>query len=284
MNQLRFAANPETNYVYHMLSVARCGYDNAYGVRFRADYPPEDLAVIKQHETLLTVQGGEHCGALYGLLVGAPACGEQPANAYYAALLEQAEHGPVPPEGEVYRPIVAEVCRVMLRHYDDYITRIWPTQEANIRRYIPLVEAQFADTRFADRAAELVGCDLPGEAFTATMVTSIENGPEAIDISRELDVFGIVRDPVDAFWFIGHEFIIYLLFTALREENAFRSLATWPITEGLAEYYLKRLLGGTRFFNAQAKIVAFLEQLPGAEEMSAAALYRDTCAAFGIPL
>ena len=39
----------------------------------------------------------------------------------------------------------------------------------------------------------------------------------------------------------------------------------------MAEYYLKRILGDTRFFNAQAKVVAFLEQQP---DLSAVELYR----------
>ena len=274
MNTLHFAANADTNYVYHMLSVARVGYDNAYGARFRADYPADDLAVLKSYEDLLIVRGGEHCGALYYMMVSFPACAEQPTKDYYAELLDQAINGPVPPEGEVYRPIVADICRVMIRHYDDYITRIWPGQEAEILRYIPLVEEKFTASGFAEKAVQLLGCGLPRGSFTATMVTSVQNGAEAIDISRELDVFGIVRDPVDAFYFIGHEFIIYLLMNALQGEDAFQSFSTWLVTEGMAEYYLKRILGDTRFFNAQAKVVAFLEQQPHAETMSAVELYR----------
>ncbi len=274
MNQLRFAASPDTNYVFHMLSVARVGYDNEYGARFRSDYPPEDLAVLKGYEDLLTVRGGEHCGALYYMMVALPACGHQPAKDYYAALLEQAINGPVPPEGEIYRPIVADVCRVMCRHYDDYLARIWPAQQSDILRYIPQVEAQFTSSDFTAQAVRLVGCDLPSDDFTATMVTSVENGAEAIDISNEQDVFGIIRDPVDAFYFIGHEFIIYLLMNALKAEDAFHSFATWPVTEGLAEYYLKRILGDTRFFNEQTKVASFLEQLPGTERLPAPALYR----------
>ena len=277
MNTLRFIANPDTNYVFHMLSVARVGYDNAYGARFRNDYPEEDLAVLKSYEDLLTVRGGEHCGALYYMMVTLPACAEQSAKEYYTDLLDEAINGPVPPEAEVYRPIVADICRVMIRHYDDYVARIWPGQEADIRRYIPQVEAWFASSDFTARAVELVGCGLPGETFTATMVTSVENGAEAIDISKQLDVFGIVRNPVDAFYFIGHEFIIYLLKNALKDENAFRAFETWPITEGLAEYYLKRILGDTRFFTEQAKIVDFLEQQP---ELPAAELYRQACQQF----
>ena len=280
MNTLRFAANPDTNYVYHMLSVARVGYDNAYGERFRADYPAEDLAVLKAHEDLLTVRGGEHCGALYYMMVSLPARAEQPAKDYYAALLEEAINGPVPQEAEVYRPIVADLCWVMIRHYDDYIARIWPGQEADIRRYIPLVEEKFTASGFAEKAVQLLGCGLPRGSFTATMVTSVQNGAEAIDVSKELDVFGIVRDPVDAFYFIGHEFIIYLLMNALQGEDAFQSFSTWLVTEGMAEYYLKRILGDTRFFTAQAKVVAFLEQQPHAETMSAVELYRLACREF----
>ena len=275
---LRFAAHPDTNYVFHMLSVAKVGYDNAYGERFRGDYPVEDLAVLKGYEDMLTVRGGEHCGALYYMMVVLPACGEQSAREYYAALLDEAINGPVPPEAEVYRPIVADICRIMIWHYDDYITRIWPGQEVDIRRYIPLVEERFAASDFAARAVDVVGCGLPGDGFTATMVTSVENGAEAIDISNERDVFGIVRDPMDAFYFIGHEYIIYLLKNALRQEAAFQSFTTWPVTEGMAEYYLKKILGDTRFFTAQRNVVAFLEQQPA--NLFAAELYRLACKEF----
>lgn len=80
MNQLRFAANPDTNYVFHMLSVAKVGYDNAYGERFRGAYPAEDLAVLKSYEDMLTVRGGEHCGVLHYMMVSLPACAEQSAK------------------------------------------------------------------------------------------------------------------------------------------------------------------------------------------------------------
>ena len=31
MNRIRFTADKDTNYVFHMLSVAGCGYDNGHG-------------------------------------------------------------------------------------------------------------------------------------------------------------------------------------------------------------------------------------------------------------
>ena len=72
--------------------------------------------------------------------------------------------------------------------------------------------------------------------------------------------------------FIGHEFIIYLLKNALREEDAFRSFATWPLTEALAEYYLKRIMGNTCFFDGQRQWRMFYEQQD--QELTAVQLYR----------
>ena len=58
----------------------------------------------------------------------------------------------------------------------------------------------------------------------------------------------------------------------MKEEDAFRSNATWPLTEGLAEYYLKRIMGDARFFDEQQEWVHFYEQQsPG---LTAAQLYR----------
>ncbi|MDE6709752.1 MAG: hypothetical protein K2J76_04605, partial [Oscillospiraceae bacterium] len=72
MNKIKFAANKDTNYVFHMLSVAKCGYDNAYGERYRCQYPQDELDILKRNEDLITVCGGEYCGCLYGLLVAEP--------------------------------------------------------------------------------------------------------------------------------------------------------------------------------------------------------------------
>ena len=58
---------------------------------------------------------------------------------------------------------------------------------------------------------------LQSNEFWATLVTSVADGTEAIDIPKSQDVFGIERDYLDASYFIGYEFIIYLLFEVLAE-------------------------------------------------------------------
>lgn len=109
-------------------------------------------------------------------------------------------------------------------------------------------------------------------------------GAEAIDISKEQDVFGIVREPLDEFFFIGHEFIIYLLFNALKDEkNAFQN-ETWNLTEGLAEYYLKKISGSSGIFNIDQKYVEVYEKCEGNEKRLAAELYRMGLQAFDMDM
>lgn len=273
MNKIHFAVNADTNYVFHMLSVAKCGYDNAYGEKYRKLYPAEDLSVLYKNADLLTVCGGEHLGKLYWLMVSKPACAEIPAKEYYNNLAKSAAEKILPAEHLPYSETIISVSEIMSKHYDSYIKNIWPSEKEKAEKFIPSVLEYFRNIDFTEKAESLVGIKLKGR-FTATLVTSVEGGAEAIDISKEQDVFGIERSCLDAVYFIGHEFIVYLLFEALSEEKSFKSFETWSLTEGLAEYYLKKILGDTRFFNDQQKYVDFYEQCSGGAHLSVAELYR----------
>ena len=281
MNKIKLVANRDTIYVFHMLSVARCGYDNEYGRRYRVRYSQEDLNVLKENENLITVRGGEHCGFLYGMLVGEPACGKESAKEYYQSLIEignAIKSGNVPDgicnDYIPYTDIIVSISEVMVKYYDDYIEYVWEEEKSKIYNYIPKLQDFFEKTDFTEKAEELLGYHLQSNWFSATLVTSIAGGAEAIDISKSQDVFGIERDYLDAVYFIGHEFIIYLLFEVLANENAFKTLETWSLTEGLAEYFLEKIMGDTRFFNKQQKYVEYYENCEKKKPLSAVELYR----------
>ena len=265
MNKFRAEVNRETNYVYHMLSVAQCGYDNDYGRRYASLHRRDDLAVLKGYERLLTVAGGEHCGELYGPLIAWPATGDERADDFYRRLITE------PPKG--YERETAEIAGVMLRGYDVYIQRVWPEDQAVLLDYAARIQRRFEEADFTARAEELVGIELP-TAFRAMLCNSLAYGAEAIDISEDQDVFGIDRSEEHALLFMGHEFIIYLLKRALRDTDAFMRMETWTLTEGLAEFYLKRLMGSSGFFNDCARQMALYEALHSAHpDWEAKALY-----------
>lgn len=279
MNKIRFTANQDTNYVFHMLSVSKCGYDNEYGEYYKSLYPQEDLKLLKNYENLITVCGGEHCGALYGVLVCNAASAKVSAKEYYTELIHKATNNDIPKGIVEYSEAICQISTIMIKHYDFFIESVWSTEQAKILEYIPLVQRLFEKMEFTEKAEKVVNHKLPREFFTATFVSSVKNGAEAIDITDEQDVFGIERTPVDAFYFIGHEFVIYLLFDALKDENAFQKFDTWNVTEGLAEYYLKQIMGDTRF-NTFSKYVEFFEQVQNKKQLTVVELYRKGLDAF----
>lgn len=282
MNRIKLVANKDTNYVFHMLSVAKCGYDNEYGKQYRSRYAQEDLNVLKVHEDLITVRGGEHCGFLYGFLVGEPACANVSAKEHYLSLIDigkAIKSGNVPDgisqEGIKYTDTILSISEVMVKYYDDYVENIWETEERRIRQYMPKLQEHFEKTGLTEKAETLLGCHLRSDWFSAMLVTSVAGGAEAIDISENQDVFGIEKNIWDNFCLIGHEYIIYLLFDALDGENAFKTPETWALTEGLAEYYLQKIVGKTSMFNNQQTYVQYYKSCEKGQPLSAAQLYRQ---------
>ena len=273
MNKILFSADPDINYVFHMLSVAKCGYDNAYGKKYRGRYDPADLKCIKDQELQLTVRGGEHCGDWYGPMVCEPARSGLTAKQYYMETIAWIESGNLELPDDTLASIV-RVCRVMIRYYDDFMENIWPEEKRRITGYMDTMRKLFEESDFSAKAEALVGVSLPEPGFTAALVSSVEGGAEAIDITDTQDVFGIDRNPEAEKAFISHEFIIYLLKIALKDEDAFLSFGNWMLTEGLAEYYLRKTDSNSRSFQScqeQAEVYRQLESTCGTDAVT---LYR----------
>jgi len=273
MNKILFSADPDINYVFHMLSVAKCGYDNAYGEKYRGMYDSADMKCIKDLEFPLTVRGGEHCGDWYGPMVCEPARSGLTAKQYYMETIAWIESGKLDLPDDTLASIV-RVCRVMIRYYDDFMENSWPEEKRRITGYIDTMRKLFEESDFSMKAEALVGVSLPEPGFTAALVSSVEGGAEAIDITDTQDVFGIDRDPEAEKAFISHEFMIYLLRIALKNENAFLSFENWMLTEGLAEYYLQKIDSNSRSFQScqeQAEVYRQLESTCGTD---AVMLYR----------
>ncbi|MBR4502781.1 MAG: hypothetical protein IKP22_12995 [Clostridia bacterium] len=273
MNKILFSADPEISYIFHMLSVSKCGYDNAYGEKYRGRYDPADLKCLKDQELHLTVRGGEHCGDWYGPMVCEPVRTGMAAKDYYTETIAWIRSGSLDLPGDTLDSII-RVCRVMIRHYDDYMENIWPAERDAITEHIDKVRTFFEGSTFTEKAEAAVGVSLPPPWFTAVLVSSIEGGAQAIDITASQDVFGTDLSPETAKALISHEFIIYLLKIALKDENAFQSPKNWTLTEGLAEYYLQKIDGGVISFRACQEQADAYRQLEKTCGTNAAALYR----------
>lgn len=288
---IRLTTNPETAYVYHMLSVARCGYDNDYGATWRDLHDADDLSCLLNSSQELTIRGGEHEGSLYWPLISLPAQATMPVKSAYhllGALFESGDAQALPDLGQALLSQTqgrwkeaAAICQVMERGVDTFNAVVWPQTEPAIQEHIHAVQPLFDQRSFAARAQKLLG--LGDLDFEAVLCASVAYGSEAIFISDTQDVFGIDRSAEDAYFFIGHEYIIRLMTEALKETSAFQDFSTWALTEGMAEYYLFELEGSIRFFNAHQRIADECRHLQRqSAPLSPSALYTRLCALHGL--
>lgn len=250
----------ETNFVYHMLSVAKCGYNNEYGSIWRKYHSDSDLNIIKKNEGLLTVKGGKHCGELYWLLVMLPASLGTPAKDYYSSLnklYKTGDKGNFNPINQFEFPNkqysrftaeIIEICDVMERNYDIYEYTAWEHSRKDLLDYADYMQNVFDNNKIAAMLESIIGQTFKTN-FIATFCNSLDYGAEAIDISAEQDVFGIGqtcgRTYEIAENFIMHEYAIYLLKQVLAESGAFDNKENWIFLETLAEFYHSKVVGET---------------------------------------
>lgn len=278
MNKIKFITNRETNYIFHMLSVSKCGYDNSYGDTYKHLYPQEDLAVLKNNEDLLTIRGGEHVGKLMWIIASG-AMGNVPAKELYQEYVQKINADEYPQEFSEYKELILQICNVMIKHYDYYVENIWNIEKQKIEKANLEFQKIFDESDFTEKAEKLLGCKLSQDFFIATMVSSIQGGPEAIvmgaDDDAKQDIFDINKAPLDAFYFICHEFIIFLLMQELKDVCDFDGLNDWKRFESLAEYYLIQILGNSRgFFDEMKDYIEFYENCNKEKNLSAVELYK----------
>lgn len=278
MKKIKFIANRETNYVFHMFSVSKCGYDNSYGDAYKYLYPQEDLAVLKNNEDLLTIRGGEHVGKLMWIIASG-AIGNVPAKELYQDYVQKINDDDYPQEFSEYKELILQICNVMIKHYDYYVENIWNIEKEKIEKANLEFQKLFDESDFTEKAEKLLGCKLSQDFFIATMVSSIQGGSEAIvmgaDDDAKQDIFDINKAPLDAFYFIGHEFIIFLLMQELKEVCDFDGLNDWKRFESLAEYYLIQILGNSRgSFDFVKNYIEFYENCNKEKNLSAVELFK----------
>ena len=281
-----------TSYIYHMLSVAKCGYDNAYGDRYGAYHDAGDLKTLKGWEDLLSVSGGEHCGALYGLCVGIPASLEGDAFKEYLLALhdlftteDQASNlaryrsiyeTAFAPRGitiheashlvfyQSHRELgtaIVGITNILLKNMAVYEDRVWSTCEVELQEVADRLNAQFLAHDYAPQWERAVGCEAPQESFCAMLCHGVEGGAQAIDIDHNKHVFGLPKDDEATVDLIYHEFVIYLLKGILQGTEGFRDFACYEIMESLAEYYNRAVVGGHSHHNWNAKHIEYYKAL-----------------------
>lgn len=246
MGKIQCVYDRDNNFFFHLMSVAKVGYDNIYGEKHHNSISAEDIAVLKKYEKELTMKGGEYNGKLFwtGMYAG---------NPQDAIRKIQSEEGF--PGFESYTDALLDIFGIFLKYHDDYCERIWPDQEIRLAKTALEWQKNLDEEGLDEKAEKLVGIDSE-RTFFASLISSIEHGVEAILYETEggnvYDLFSIDRDYNSARAIFLHEYIITLL-----EKRIPFSIETYDRYEGLAEYYTEELIGKTYNFTYQDKYIEF---------------------------
>jgi hypothetical protein len=276
-----------------MLSVSKCGYDNEYGNRYSKLYNHDDLSALKKNENLITVSGGEHCGQLYWSLISIPASLDSEAAEYYKMVHKlftdennlyvkenySSLYSSVLKESDTideylkYKNEILSICDIMINNYQKYCNEIWVESKKELEIYANDMQQIFDNSNICSRLETATGLTM-NKCFIASFCNSLENGPEAIDISDTQDIFGIARTYEMAKSFISHEYIIYMFKEAFSKNGIAFDIKHWNYFESLAEYYNSYVVGNINSFNKPNNIIDFYITENTGGKYSAIELYK----------
>lgn len=271
---VKFISKLQVNYAFHILSVAKCGYDNDYGRKYRSLYDEKDLEVFAENRADLTIKGGSHVGSLLWIPSGI-CMGPEDTYGFMTESIRQVEQDifNIPVYDWTQKETVLKILEVYKKYFPRYAYEIWPQEQREINNYIKRLKPLLEKNQFAQKAEEMIGI-YPIDDFVASFVLSISGGVEGIFIGPTDDIFSVNEDLDSKVRFIAHEYIVYLLEKAVpAPENWWLDKKTYYAREGLAEFYMQEILGPGNSFNEMQNYIDFYKEKSNEGEFSPAELF-----------
>ncbi len=263
------------NYVWHLLAVARIGYDSEYALTFRDSVIPPDLRSLEEHGDLLRFGNGEG-GELTKLLVFLPSWLDLTTEREYlkyfdiltAALMDRRYDRLMEayPGADWSDPFVAEIRmtarlpKIRLNKIAGTLRRFGEIYTGNLRRYRDQVWNSiqpYLQQRAEELAPLLEQRDLIGqwenalslpfnaERYEVILCYASKNGPDANSIGYSRNLF-YFNSPIDRMYqFISHEVGTHMLietYLDLARGGTYDLTRLYAAYETLAMFYNKRIL------------------------------------------
>jgi hypothetical protein len=291
MDKIKVEVSKNANYIFHMLSVSKCGYENSYGDTYASLHTQEDLRILKTNEEQLTVSGGEHIGVLYSVLVSTPAnlesdklfldylqgtkdlfLNEDPVSNYdkYKNVFKTAYSAhkfSVTLQSSIdffnhlkdLKTSIIEMCDVLINNYSVYKNIVWEESKKEIENK----KSQLEDQLILNIEKEwecLMDHKYPYKDFQVVLCNSINGGTQAIDIGYNMDVIDSRMDVSSIIQFTSHEYGIFLLKDKLNGLNKIDFYSHYDVIESVIEFYNPIKNEKLVFSDSQYKINEFIEE------------------------
>jgi hypothetical protein len=274
LKRVIFTTRLVPNFLWHMLAVAKIGYDSDYSDKWRHTISEQDLLLLQSHRPLLKFGEGSG-GALSAFFAMLPAWlpleTQSDLRNYFTALdrtlqarslqpiadsfpqadwtdrflREDLAHWDFPDDTSFLRSASSDIASMYLRHFDRYLTDIWPTALPSLESRARQLQEHFDRTDYIAAWENLLGLTFASPQYEMVVCFANKTGPDfnSLGYSGNLCYYD---KPFDKTWqFVSHEIGTHLMIDSLFRLSAepgidFRKL--YAAFETLAMFFNRRLL------------------------------------------
>ncbi len=265
-------AESTPNYLFHLLSVTNIGYDNSYSEKYKSCLSSEDRELLKNSSQLIEIPSQYQYNFAW-MFIFFPSymnLEDEDFHEYFHELKCVFEHQDwkkfeekyssdldyarkqfgdfhsylaelinSAPEKDIENSV--KICDVILNNYDSYLTNIWEEQETILQSKADSLNIFLNQFYPFDRISELTATDFDEDKFRISLCSSIENGPDAMDLGYDKNLHYFNRRNEDLRHFVLHELLIrYILPFRNKFYEKYQDVdenLLYQITEMTAEMY-----------------------------------------------
>lgn len=273
----RITAIPElgANYIFHLMAVAKIGFDSEYAQKYVDSISKNDKNYLKKWENLLIFETGTE-GSLTAILIVLPAYinldSENKLKSYFdllnaglstkntldfqkkfAKYLKKLTKDWIYPKNfgqylntlSKHKDIIRSIGDIYARNFNFYIKNIWPSEKSQMDKIAKKIISYFKKRDIIEKWETLLQIKFKYEEYQILLCSAIKNGPNAISVGYERNIFYSGTEIKHTLHFISHEVGTHLLSDDLNkiyaEENHDNKNLSYAY-ECLAMFYNKLVL------------------------------------------
>ena len=259
------------NYLFHLLALARTGFESDYADRYASTAKPADIEFIRKNERLFAigVSDGGQLTALIAFPVYFGISTQSDFEEFFNLFNSGLEENDFTPFMNRYRSSIDRLnvwitvdeqgllsmnkyCKtinvfgsIVLGNLDRYRSEVWPVEKPSLEAKADEINRFFGSRDVIGQWEKLLGLEFRFDIYNIILCSAIKNGPNANSLAYDAVVF-YHDDPFDkTIQFISHEVGTHLLSEIYKKTaifDVFEQALLYRAYENLAKFYNRKVL------------------------------------------
>lgn len=293
---VRAVVEKGSNYLFHLLSVAKIGSNNEYADKYHHSVKPEDIEYLKNYEDLLSVSYDKDSllGWIYIFFPSMLNLDTQTKiNEYYSLLAEVIQSKStqtfekrystelketVKMSGGLWEYVIkvklesadfqfiqeaAEISKIIRRNFARYEAEVWPIQSKKLNETEITLNKKIKNLNLIGKLEEVMQSSYLENEFQIVLCSSNQNGVDAVDLSYNKNLHYFARPTQDLIHFVCHEiairFVIPFRNKMYNKVHEINDLHLYKTNEMMAEYYAIKVLDDDQGFKWFPEYLDFIQ-------------------------